>query len=80
MDLNELSAQELAKIDNICLAFESSLRSGKAIAIDDVVAKVNGKYSDLLRRELAAVQHEVNQELNAESIHAPFQDLSLIHI
>ena len=74
MDLNDLSAQELAKIDNICLAFESSLRSGKAIAIDDVVAKVNGKYSDLLRRELAAVQHEVNQELNAESIHAPFQD------
>ncbi len=78
MNINDLSAKELAKIDAICLQYETDLRQNRAPSIDSIVQHVGGAHSDILRTELSAVKSEVE---NADAsrtradtpIRAPFQ-------
>ncbi len=59
MDLGDLSASELARIDSICLEYESELRAGESPPIDQWVAQHGGQHADLLRRELSAIRDEI---------------------
>ncbi len=59
MDLSDLPASELARIDAICLDFEAQLRSGASLSIDDWVASGGGEYGELLRAELLAIRREL---------------------
>lgn len=68
MNLNDLSAAELAQIDSVCLEFESALRQGDDSAagpqaVDRFVRDQPAKIADLLRDELIAVRDEVQSEL-----------------
>lgn len=62
MDLNKLSAQELARLDAICLEFESDLRRGKQVSIKEIVRQHGGKNAKILLAELKAIEREVGQE------------------
>lgn len=66
MNLNELSAKELARIDAICLKFEALLRAGKVESIDAIVERLGGKHADILRAELEAVYAEVHKPTPAK--------------
>jgi serine/threonine protein kinase len=59
MNLDDLSASELARIDAICMDYESRYRSGEAPAISDLVADQGGEHADLLRTELELVREEL---------------------
>ncbi len=72
MEFSDLSARELARIDAICLEFESRLREGEGDSIDQIVAQRGGGSAELLRRELEAVRAEVEQDFRAETLFAPF--------
>ncbi|TWU33726.1 serine/threonine-protein kinase [Novipirellula artificiosorum] len=61
MELRNLSASELTKLDAICLDFESSLRSGNALSIDEVVSAHREIHAGLLREELEAVKQEIEE-------------------
>ncbi|TWU21044.1 Serine/threonine-protein kinase PknA [Novipirellula galeiformis] len=65
MDMNDLTAIELARLDAICLDYECALRAGNASSIDSVVEKQGGKYADLLRSELIAVRDEIAHAASA---------------
>ncbi|MEM9586306.1 MAG: protein kinase [Planctomycetota bacterium] len=69
MELSDLSATQLARIDAICLDFESSIRRGETPSIDEIVAKRGGDQSALLRKELQAVLSEFD---HSNSTHVPF--------
>ncbi len=62
MDLNDLTANELARLDAICLDYEQALRSGDAPSIDDLVSAHGGSSAELLRKELIAVRDEISTE------------------
>lgn len=72
MKLSDLSAQELARIDAICLDFESRLRNGSDEAIDEIVSRLGGDSAGLLRQELEAVRDEVETSRRVETVFAPF--------
>ena len=72
MKLSDLSAQELARIDAICLDFESRLRDGSDEAIDEIVTRLGGDSAGLLRQELEAVRAEVETSRRGETLFAPF--------
>ncbi len=63
MDLNDLSAAELSKIDAVCLQYERLLREGNEESIESVLSRsaaiLNRVHLDLLRKELQAVREEV---------------------
>ena len=60
MNLNELSASELARIDAICLEYEANLRSGGgAPEISEIVARQGGENAGVLRHELELVRDEL---------------------
>ncbi len=59
MTLSRLSATELARIDSVCLDFESQLRKGQKPSIDEIVSYHGGENADLLRQELGTIQQEL---------------------
>ncbi len=61
MDLNDLTATELARLDAICLDYEQALRNGNAPSIESVVEAKAGKHADILRNELIAVRDEISK-------------------
>ena len=69
MDLSKLSAQELARIDAVCLDFEEALRKGRPVSIDDYLARHGGPHSELLRAELEGIREEISE---TEKINPPF--------
>ncbi len=60
MNLGDLSASELARIDAVCMDYESRFRRGHPLVIDDVVAHHGGEHAELLRRELELVRDELS--------------------
>ena len=76
MNLNDLPAQELARIDAICLQYEEDLRGGRKVPLDEIVDRLGGEHAELLRRELDAIREEVEQAINPTPlapIESPFQ-------
>lgn len=67
MSLSGLPADELARIDDVCMAFESDLRLGKLPPIDDVVgqyvSQYGDRYAELLRVELLQVRVEIESSI-----------------
>ncbi len=59
MNLSDLSASELARLDAICLQYESSYRAGNPPEIEDLVARHGGGQAEMLRRELELVREEL---------------------
>ncbi|MEM1068433.1 MAG: protein kinase [Planctomycetota bacterium] len=59
MSLSDLPASELARLDAVCMEYESMLRVGKSPDIDKLVADHGGAYESLLRRELELVRDEI---------------------
>lgn len=59
MTLRGLSATELARIDSVCLDFESRLRDGQDPSIAKIVQYHGGENGDLLREELESIRDEV---------------------
>ena len=59
MSLQDLPASELARIDAICLDYESALRRGESPMIDDLVARHGGSNHEILRHELEMVRDEL---------------------
>lgn len=59
MTLRGLSATELARIDSVCLDFESQLRDGQDPSIAKIVQYHGGENEDLLREELESIRDEV---------------------
>lgn len=72
MELSELTARELTRIDSICLDFERQLRAGDEVSIDVVVAELGGQQGELLRRELEAVQAEIRRLAEQPAAKEPF--------
>ena len=72
MSLNDLTADELARIDSVCLAFESEVREGKNPSIDSLVSEFGGDYAELLRQELLAIQAELTEAVRPKPIREPF--------
>ncbi len=80
MNINELSAKELARIDAICLEYEEKLRRGTAEPVEVVVEKFGGKYAAILQAELEAVAFEISAA--DELTRAPFiagEDVDGVH-
>lgn len=59
MTLSKLSADELAKIDRVCLAYEAALRQGEPRSIEAEVAAHPEVDAEALREELTAVAEEL---------------------
>ena len=59
MTLRGLSATELARIDSVCLDFESLLREGRKPSITKIVRYHGGENEELLRQELESIREEV---------------------
>lgn len=72
MSLSELSAQQLAKLDAVCLKYESDLRRGKEPAIEDVISNSGVDHVELLRKELEAIAQEVQREQSGTRFKQPF--------
>ncbi len=65
MKIEDLSAKDLARIDAICLDYESKLRRGEYASIDGIVGQLGGNHAELLRGELEIVRAEVTAALSA---------------
>ena len=72
MDLNDLSAKELAQVDAICLDYERRLRAGERLSIDDIVSAQGGALAEVLRNELHAIETELAQQ-QAPPLAVPFE-------
>lgn len=59
MSLSQLSAAVLARLDAVCLQFESDLRSGRSTDIETVVREHSDLDPESLRGELLAIQNEL---------------------
>lgn len=59
MDLSNLPASELARLDAVCLDFESRLRKGEAISIAEWVSQHGGDNAAWLQRELESITEEL---------------------
>lgn len=75
MNLSDLPARELARLDAVCLDYESRLRiaseseavSDPAVDIDSLVHRYGGEHASVLRAELEAIRNEVKGESNPSS-------------
>ena len=67
MTLSRLSAIELARIDSVCLEFESQIRAGEEPSIDEIVDYHGGEHADLLRQELGTIKQELLADSNLGS-------------
>ena len=67
MSLSDLSANELARIDAICLEYESRFRGGNPPDISELVARHKGVHADVLRGELEVVRQELQSTLAVTS-------------
>ena len=61
MNLNDLPASELARIDAVCLDYESRLRRGEIPSLEKLVARHGGVHAELLRTELELVRDELGR-------------------
>ena len=59
MSLKDLSSSDLARIDAICLDYESDYRQGKTPDIEAIVAEKGGNLAAELRQELELVREEL---------------------
>ncbi|QDT11837.1 protein kinase domain-containing protein [Planctomycetes bacterium K23_9] len=73
MNIDDLSATDLAKIDAICLQYEADLRHGRAPTIDSIVKHIGGEHSELLRSELSAIHDEIQEQGKPQFASVPFQ-------
>jgi serine/threonine protein kinase/tetratricopeptide (TPR) repeat protein len=78
MNIDDLSAKDLARIDAICLQYETDLRENRAPAIDSIVQHAGGAHREILRTELNAVKFEVENAQVTDTladapVRAPFQ-------
>jgi len=62
MSLDDLSASELARIDSVCLDYESRYRRGSAPEIAELVSQYGWPSAELLRRELELVRDELQSD------------------
>ena len=76
MNLSDLPARELARLDAVCLDFETRVRdalrqtsspeeaseASAAIDIEPMIQRFGGEHADLLRAELVAIRDEVQTE------------------
>ncbi|MEM9825482.1 MAG: protein kinase [Planctomycetota bacterium] len=60
MSLPDVPADVLARIDAVCLNYESMLRRGSAVSIDSLVDEHAHLPAELLQRELELVQRELS--------------------
>ena len=79
MDLSDLPASELARIDSICLDFEAALRGGASPSIQQWVAAKGGENAELLRQELLAIRNELSDASQPEVTHVVSVDETLRH-
>ncbi|CAD71408.1 MAG TPA: serine/threonine protein kinase [Rhodopirellula baltica] len=71
MNLSDLPARELARLDAVCLEYESSLRQvadgepapSDLTSIQSLVERHGGEHADLLRSELEAIRAEIDGDL-----------------
>lgn len=63
MSLKDLSSSDLARIDAICLDYESDFRQGKTPDIEAIVAQKGGNLAAELRQELELVREELASSL-----------------
>lgn len=63
MNLDDLPASELRRIDAVCMDFENRLRAGETLEIDRLVQKHGGPHASLLRSELELVRDEVKSNV-----------------
>lgn len=75
--LNDLNASDLARIDAICLDFETRLRRGESPSIDDLVAEHGGQHHEVLRQELTAVLQEIESPSGVTREETPFSSDAL---
>ncbi|SMP58864.1 hypothetical protein SAMN06265222_106138 [Neorhodopirellula lusitana] len=76
MNLSDLPARELARLDAVCMEYETRLRESRRsgptklvstqtaedIEIEPLIQRFGGEYADLLRDELEAIRVEVESE------------------
>ncbi|TWU56687.1 Serine/threonine-protein kinase Pkn1 [Rubripirellula tenax] len=72
MNLDDLPANELARIDAVCLQYESDLRSGASPSIDSIVDRHGGSSAAILRRELEIVRDELTSQRPSNVTSQPF--------
>jgi serine/threonine protein kinase/tetratricopeptide (TPR) repeat protein len=72
MTLSGLSATELARIDSVCLDFESQLRGGHDPSIEQIVNYHGGENAELLRVELGTIRQQVLDAIRSPQ--SPAQD------
>ncbi|KLU01652.1 Serine/threonine protein kinase [Rhodopirellula islandica] len=71
MNLSDLPARELARLDAVCLEYESALRqiadgepaTSDLVSIQSLVERHGGEHADLLRSELEAIRAEIDGNL-----------------
>ena len=63
MNLNDLPANELSRIDAVCMEYENRLRTGDKPDIESLVGDYRGEHAALLRRELELVRDEIASEI-----------------
>ncbi|MEM9645939.1 MAG: serine/threonine-protein kinase, partial [Planctomycetota bacterium] len=56
----DLSASELARLDAICMDFESEIRSGGRPSVEQHVVAYGGRNGEWLRKELLAIENELS--------------------
>ena len=75
MSLDELTASDLARIDSVCLEYETQYRRGNAPEINEVVARFiqlnsdppSRAHAELLRTELELVRDELQSDATIDS-------------
>ncbi|GAA5510388.1 protein kinase domain-containing protein [Novipirellula caenicola] len=72
MDLNDLTATELARLDAICLDYEKALRNGNAPSIESVIEAQAGKHAEILRNELIAIRDEISKSDSTDPARSTF--------
>lgn len=92
MNLDDLTAKQLAAIDSVCLEFENAFGSDQSLSIEAAIKLYIDRQSgnserehiELLRHELIATENELHQqrlarERQLESIPTPFQSKTGVH-
>ncbi|WDQ16366.1 serine/threonine-protein kinase [Rhodopirellula sp. P2] len=83
MNLSDLPARELARLDAVCLEYESALRqiadgepaTSDLVSIQSLVERHGGEHAELLRSELEAIRAEIDGNLG---IHGESDELTQV--